>query len=463
MFWKDEGSMSETYHALRRKFISEFSSAPSSSNVFPSENEPPSAAAPANPSPKVAAPKPEQTEPYTAVEMRSLVSDLERRLLRGKIEEAFERLSTVVRCRIPASFTGAMKSFEDRIRSYRALLQETSLERTVEVPPLHRVCIQGGGCLVVRIHGRDSAGIQCETIQGIRSRFSLSMVEGNPEELNRYQALAEVALEFTKQCERKGIQAVESMTEVGRRWSFKTTKPVAGVVFFELADFCARWGANDRLVSLFDAAVDRDSDILASVHELRAERLCDLFLYALHIGSREEAGRSLERLNKSYADTTAYRRKILSDKDVQNAYGALFRHDIPLVRSHSPPNPEIPSGSPEEPSPASEPSSSEEIGRFETMPVGTSQSVLSLVRAGDDAFEKTLQHVRNSNPNTNPEGWALENRKALETAAEAFHAYRQAQEECERLGQAVPRALTRRFNEAQLVRAMCRKRSVSTK
>ncbi len=72
-----------------------------------------------------------------------------------------------------------------------------------------------------------------------------------------------------------------------------------------------------------------------------------------------------------------------------------------------------------------------------------------------------MRHLAASDPNVNPEGWADENRRALEC-------FNRAQKECYgpaqdlyAAGVQVPRPLLDRTRESAMRQSLCRKRAVS--
>ena len=86
------------------------------------------------------------------------------------------------------------------------------------------------------------------------------------------------------------------------------------------------------------------------------------------------------------------------------------------------------------------------------------------MKKGDEMFKEAMKRVLNSSSEKNPEGWAAENKKALELLTKAFDQYYwPAQEAFEKAKKPNPTALLRRVRQLQMTKAMCRKRAVSSK
>jgi len=363
------------------------------------------------------------------------------------------------------------------VRDYIALVRETHPGMAIDVPQMWRVYPNTGRKIVVKSLKEDAAGYSFETITGIRSRLPRSSVQ-NVEKLDKYQAKAEVLLALEDQCQIRGIQVKQERTELGLSCAFSAPegKTVSAVVFFDLADFCARNGAVERLRELFDASLQRDPAILRTVHEVKADRMIDVFLYFVSIRSKADAKFARELLTKRYSDTEAYRSRV--DKEVEDAYLVLIEGSTATAAKppDTAPKPKPAEPKPVEPGPqpVAEPEPQPEPPPAETaeppsldgavaLSAEAPEKVRKLCGRADKNFAEAMEHIRKSDPNNNPTDWTKHNKDALRLLMLARDDYNAAQEEYGKGGQQIPQSLLNRFRETMMLSSMCRKRSVSSR
>jgi outer membrane biosynthesis protein TonB len=445
----------------------------------PARKEPakPEPVAPKPPEPVAPPPAPKV---YSAVEMNSLFGALDDYLRRGRFFEAHERVKNTSKLMIPADQAPRFGEYELRIRAYNDLIQETTKGVTIDMPKMTRILIKNAGKLIVKVLSEDGTSVYYETLTGIRSKIARDQAE-KIEPLDPIYANAEVTLELKAQCKYKGL-LVEG--EPGKPLAYKDMpgRKVTGLQFFDLADFCARNGANDKLLPLFDEALRRDPDLLTTVHEAKAERLVNVLLYFLSINSTADATKTYDMLRERYKTTRAYREHVESDADVRTALAGTARRPAPdpIARADSkpppaPPKPDAPPAPrpPEPVKPAPEPARPPEPGgeppaarpanpTAVSLPEGLPPKAGDLIARGDRYFDEAMRHLQNSDPTINPEGWADENKKALEFFTKANQeCYYPAQELFP--GGSVPQPLLDRVRETTLRSSLCRKRSVSSR
>ncbi len=444
----------------------------------PPKPEPPKApkAEPAKPPPAA----PEPAKAYSAAEMNTLFVSLDELLRRGEIFQAREKVQNTSRLMLPPDFAAKFADYEARVGRYHALLLETTKGGTVKMPEMAQIFLKSGGKLVAKILSETKDAVFFESITGIRGKI----LRSDAEEIKRIEgpyAAAEVKLELLKKCGYLGLEVQDPQANP-LVYRPKPGRTVTGLqIFFDLADFCARNGANDKLIPLFDEALKRDPDLLTSVHEAKADRLVNLLLFFLGINSPADAQKTLDILRERYADTRAYQKQVASDQELQailahkrgGSSGVLAAADV----KRPPPSPAAPPTSATDPSkpppPAPARPESREIEReppsaqpaeptAAALPENTSTRVSGLVAAGDRHFNEAMRHLQNSDPNLNPDGWADENKKALEFFLKANNeGYVPAQDLYP--NGAVPQALLDRVRETTMRSSLCRKRSVSTR
>ncbi len=429
---------------------------------------PPRPPDPRPPDPAERKPPPQQPRSYSAEEMGALRSAIEDLVHRGRFHQAREKVEGSNRLMIPTEALARFRETEDRVGRYAALLHETLKGDAAELPPLTFVSFKSGGKLTVKILKEDADALYFETITGIRSKARREDIDP-PARLSPAACAAEVMTEFKRQCGYKGL-SVESRPGAPPLSKEGAGRRLTGVQVFSLADFCARNGLGELLAGLFDEALSRDPNLLATVHETKGEHMVNVFLYFLSINAVGDANLTLDLLTARYGDTRVYREKILADEDVGAAVKIVLRRTpealvkadpkaspgappaTPIPPPPQPPPPPSATGSAPSAPPAPAPTST-------ALPPGTAARVSELVAAADRHFDEAMKHLLNSDPNVNPEKWDVENRKALELFMKAnTEGYLPAQELYP--SGAVPRPLLDRVRETTMRASLCRKRSV---
>jgi hypothetical protein len=347
------------------------------------------------------------------------------------------------------------------------------------------VILKNQNKLVVKVLGDTPAALLFETITGIRGKIPRETIQ-TTEELKPAYASAEIKVELLKKAGYLGLEAVDTPGQP-LQYKDRPNRPRAtgSQIFFDLADFCARNGANDKLPALFDEALKRDADLLTSVHEVKADRLVNVLLYFLGINAGTDAQKTLELLKDKYHDTKAYRERVAEDADVKTMSEIVMGRGKPAPRpdpiakadpaprpapSTSPTPSPSPAPSPDPaPAPRPEPRELERTppGRSAepntlALPEGTPSKVSDLVARGDRHFIEAMAHLQASDPNINPDGWSDENKKALESFQKAANeGYIPAQDVYGR--DLPPQVLLDRVRETTMRMSLCRKRSVSSR
>ncbi len=436
--------------------------------------EPPKPVKPEPPKPVL--PRPEPAKAYSSAAMTSLFADLDRFLRFGEIFKAREKLQNTSRLMIPPESSARFADYDARVARYHALLLETTKGGTVKMPPMTQVFLKSGGKLVVKVLSETKDAIFFESITGIRGKVLKSDAE-QIKAITEPYAAAEVKLELIKKCGYVGLD-VQDTPGQPLVYREKPGRKVTGLqIFFDLADFCARNGANDKLIPLFDEALKRDPDLLVSVHEAKADRLVNLLLFFLGINSATDAQKTLEILKDRYADTRAYQKQVAADQELQEAATLVLNRSkaVAIADPGKPaPPPTAPPAAPDPSRPAPvKPEAPKEIEREPvaaqpaeptavSLPEATSAKVGGLVATGDRHFNEAMKHLRNSDPNVNPDGSDAENKKALEFFMKANHEGYFPAQELYPAG-AVPQALLDRVRETTMRSSLCRKRSVSSR
>jgi hypothetical protein len=376
---------------------------------------------------------------------------------------------------LPPDEAAKFADYEARVGKYYALVQETTRGILIDMPRISSVLLDTGGKLVVKVLSETPSALFFETITGIRGKQDKSKVK-SVEELKPAYASAEIKSELVKKA---GYLALEVVDTPGQPLQYRDRpnrpRATGAQIFFDLADFCARNGANDKLVPLFDEALKRDANLLTTVHEAKADRLVNVLLYFLGINASADAQKTSELLKDKYGDTKAYRERVAEDNDIKQMSEIVMaranpkpRPDpLPVPKPEPKPDPIDPKPEPKpDPKPEPRPEPVEVHRPAEpnslAMPDGTPGQVRDLVRKGDAHFAEAMRHLQASDPTINPDGWADENKKALEFFQKASNdGYVPAQDA---YGKDIPpQALLDRVRETMMRMSLCRKRSVSTR
>ncbi|MBI3857876.1 MAG: hypothetical protein HY293_19515 [Planctomycetes bacterium] len=448
------------------------------------------------PAPKVEAPKiapaPAGPKMYSAIDMSILFNETDDLLRRGKLFEARDRVQNTSRLMIPQDSLAKFTDYETRVSRYHSLLLETTKGGTIEMPKMTQILIRGGGKLVVKVLSEDRDSITYETLTGIRSKIEKARTD-EIKTLEPVYGRVEVSLELKKQADYKGM-IVEQ--EPGKPLSLreKPGRKAGSLQIFDLADFCARNGANDKLVPLFDEALARDPDLLNTVHEAKAERMVDVLVYFLSIKATYDARKTLEILKDRYVESKAYKDRVSGDAEfVTNMDMALNRRSsAPIAKLDTKPSPspapapapkaieipglppaEKPSTPPPSAPPAPKPAEPAEAPirvtdperpidvTSVTMPEGTSAKIAELVARGDKFFREAMDHLNNCDPRIKPESAADENKKALKAFLAANECYVPAQDLYKDVR--VPEALLDRVRDCTQRAYFCRKFAVAAR
>ncbi|HZE96266.1 MAG TPA: hypothetical protein VE981_04530 [Planctomycetota bacterium] len=451
---------------------------------------------PVKPVEPVIAKKPEVTpapvtpKSYSPADMSILFNETDELLKRGKFFDARNKVANTSRLLVPQDSLTKFTEYELKVGKYHNLLLETTKGGTIEMPRMTRILIKNGGKLIVKIINETPDAVTYETLTGIRSRTTKDRCE-EIVSLEPVYGGVEVNNELKNQARYKGL-VLE--TDPVKSLSIKDApgRTANGLQIFDLADFCARNGANKHLQPLFDEALARDPDLLTTVHETKADRMVEVLIYFLSINSAADARRTADLLKERYVDTKSYKDRVLADADINNAMDLVLKRaksmaklDPPTTtpkpqitpkpenprpegpKPEDPPKPETPDAvvKQPDPQPAEVVRSTEAERPLEpttvAMPDGTNQKISELVVKGDRLFNEAMVHLRNSDPSINPDGWADENKKALKL-------FMQTNGECYMPAQdmystGIPMQLLDRVRETSMRTALCRKRSVSTR
>jgi hypothetical protein len=429
---------------------------------------------------------------YSPADMSILFNETDDLIRRGKFFDARNKIANASRLQVPPDSQTKFTEYEIRVNKLHNLLLETTKGGTIEMPKMTRILIKNGGKLIVKILNETADAVTYETLTGIRSRITKDNCE-KVEPLEAVYARVEVNNELKTQAGYKGL-VLEADPMKPLTLKDKPGRTATGLQIFDLADFCARNGANNHLLPLFEEALARDPDLLVTVHETKADRMVEVLIYFLSINSAADARRTADLLRDRYSDTKSYKDRVVADADINAAMDSVLKRGKPLAKLDSAPHPKpVPetarpadpkptSPSPDTPRPVEDPKPAtpepappkpaEEVVRNTdpekpleptavAMPEGTSTKIADLVSRGDKYYNEAMVHLQASNPAVNPDSWADENHKALVL-------FTQAAKECfgpaqEMYPSGVPTALLDRFRETTMRMALCRKRSVSTR
>src|SRR5262245_14444806 len=298
---------------------------------------------PADPAPVVKKPEvpPAHSGPrmHSAVDMSILFNETDDFLRRGKLFEARDKIQNTSRIMIPQESLAKYIDYESRVGRYHSLLLETTKGGTIEMPKMTQILIKDGGKLVVKVLSKDNDSLTYETLTGIRSKIARDRCE-DVKELEPVYARVEVNNELKKQADYKGL-IVETPPGQPMVLKEKAGRKATSLQIFDLADFCARNGANDKLVPLFDEALARDPDLLNTVHEAKADRMIDVLIYFLNTRATYDARKTHELLKDRYADSKSYKERIASDSEFLTNMDMVLNRKPSTAIAKADPKPEV--------------------------------------------------------------------------------------------------------------------------
>jgi tetratricopeptide (TPR) repeat protein len=265
--------------------------------------------------------------------------------------------------------------------------------------------------------------------------------------------------------------------ECERRWKqLSNRKPMDA---YRLGEFCLRNGLPGRVAECFDkasqVAAAAGVDLVATVREEKAESLYDTFVFFLSIGNIQEARGALGLLRLRYPDSPCIARAEDMERDtVKTAMGELSNKikvkpveyaSAPAAKADplpvagdgaKPPAPVAGSGA-EPPKPVSvriEPPDPPQAP-MTSLPGDKQDSYKALVAEANACYDKALDHLKRTDPKSNPDNWLKENNAALELLTKAYNGYNQA------LDIYNDSSLWSRVTDTNFKRVFCRKRQIN--
>src|SRR5262245_30684277 len=281
---------------------------------------------------------------YSMEKMDSLFEELATHLRRGRIREANELLRRQDVSLVPASRMDEFRKSDTEVGRYIRLLGETIYGAAVDLPQIAELDLRSGGAIVVKNLQESPVDVRFETLTGIRSTLKKSDVTAIRRSTKEMGGVL-VDEELEKQASYRGVR----IAKTGVDWAFGDGPKgsVPGYSFFELADFCARNGRNQRVVPLFAEGLKRDPNLAATVFEKKAAQFVDILLYFIAIQSKEDAQRTYDVLKRRYGLSKAYRERVENDQEVRKMFADLFDTEVAQGPKSEAPKTEDPAPSPE--------------------------------------------------------------------------------------------------------------------
>ena len=373
----------------------------------------------------------------------------------ARFEEARTVLSKFETPRVPEKLQKEFKTLRDRAELHDTLLRESMLTPAHEPPKLTTIEFRvPKGPFTGTVLSSDDKKVEVLLLSNIAVSFEKFEI-----------------LQMTEVDALRARRMVEA--ELERRWKqLSTRKPMDA---FRLGEFCLRNGQADRVADCFDkaaqVAVSAGVDLVATVREEKAETLYDTFVFFLSIGNIPEARGALGLLRLRYPDSPCIARAEDMERDtVTTAMGELsnkIKGKKPIEIASAP----VPKAEPA-PGPgdaAKPPDNMVDMNKpvvakvpdppLEPPPAPVSQdkqdSFRALVTEANANYDKALEHLKRSDPKTNPDNWLKENNVALELLTKAFNSYNQA------LDVYNDSSLWSRVTDTNFKRVLCRKRQIN--
>lgn len=400
------------------------------------------------PPPPPPPPPPPAVTPYSASEFQKLDAAVDLAIFRGKLEDAEKAFKAVEEPRVPAESREAFFQRRRRLADYRALVLLTDAGEFGKPPDLWQIDLKTGSVLYVRILRQSKDDYFCEHLSGIRAGYAKGVIRGAPAKVTELTREPMVREELVSRAKKKKIKMETSVREASIGFTFIPDPGVrpTPMEYFDLADFAASYGLPPAAMALFDRALDADAGAPSAIREIKAQRLAKSFLYYLTNNSKDEAKRILDMLNARFSQTEAFRG--LNDVWVADAYeksvGKKLVDDAPAL-THAPVVESTPIDEP--PRPTVTPNV--DIGEAETA-----------CKKGEELIQSGKTHFDLSGSDSNPDGWEKENLDALRCFTQARDEFLRAESIYEARGREVPRSISKRITDCNMLVVMCRKRAL---
>ena len=416
--------------------------APKSSVPEPSPFPVPATAALSPSSSATSAPLPSSAT-LSEDEVKSAMSSAREQLKKCRFHEAQTRLAGLADGRLPASVKAETVELKRRIGLYQDLIAETSSGSLQEMNKIAILTLAGGrqikGTLVSETPGQI-------TIRNLGGTITTTVRRDE-----------ERARDFFTEYETRKLLEDELENRLGR---IRDSDPVK---LFDAADFCIRSGLAERVVPTLDLAIDADTNLLQAVREERAYRMYQTFLFFLNTNSRDEAKATLDLLQRKYPKSK-YVQLVGKEEEEYMAYLAEVEQkaaERATARAAAAPAGAKPKASGPVETAARRPGEDLFIEVTETGPdepaeptTGPAAEAKKIIDEGNAQYDLAITHLRESDPNRNPERADEENLEALKYFKKAFDLYIAAQEKHD------TRWLQDRIRDTNFKRAGCMKRSV---
>lgn len=410
---------------------------------------PPTPTPPSPPSPIPPSPPPPTVKYYTAGEFDKLDESVDLAVFRGNLVGAEKALKAIDEPRVPGEKREAYLRRRDRLAAYRALLLLTDAGDFVAAPELWQVDLKTGvPPLYVRIIYQTQDDYFCEHLTGIRITYHKGVIRGTPTKVSDTIREGMVREELMARAEKKKIKMKSSPRSGTIGFTFLADPGVrpTPMEWFDLADFAVNYGLPPAATAIFDRALDADAGAASAIREIKAQRLAKSFLYYLTNNGKDEAKRILDMLNARFSQTEAFRG--LNDVWVADAYekatGAKLIAHAPAL-SQAPVIDSPPIEDPVKPT----------VG-----PTVDIKEADVACKTGEDLLLKGKSHFDRSGSDSNPEEWEKENLNALRCFQQARDEFLRAESIYEARGREVPREISKRVTDCNMLIVMCRKRSL---
>jgi tetratricopeptide (TPR) repeat protein len=374
----------------------------------------------------------------------------------ARFEEARTALSKFETPRVPEKLQKEFKTLHDRAELHSTLLRESMLTPAKEPPRLTTIEFRvPKGPFTGTVLSSDDKKVEVLLLSNIAVSFEKFEI-----------------LQMTEVDALRAKRMVEA--ELERRWKqLSTRKPMDA---FRLGEFCLRNGQSDRVADCFDKAAQVAAaagvDLVATVREEKAETLYDTFVFFLSIGNIPEARGALGLLRLRYPDSPCIARAEDMERDTLKVANAELSNKIkgpkpmeiastPVQKAEPVPAPGDATKPPDNMVDSAKPVVAKvpEPLSVEPPPAPVSQdkqdSFRALVNEANANYDKALEHLKRSDPKTNPDNWLKENNVALELLTKAFNSYNQA------LDVYNDPSLWSKVTDTNFKRVLCRKRQIN--
>jgi TolA-binding protein len=384
--------------------------------------------APVSVTPAPVPPKP-AVEPYPPSQVYQAIQAAEGDFKACKFASARERLNAFEPERVPEPARKDLDAARARGELYFNLLRETNLSPAADLPKLTSIEFRVQRMpFVGTVLSKDEKQVDVLLLNNMTASFPLhEVLEMKPVDALRARRLVDA--------------------EYDRRW--RQIRPEEPMDAFGVAEYCLRNCLLENVAPCFERsariASRSGTDLVAKVREEKARGLRNTYMFFMNLGNDREARSTLELLRQRYPESPQIAQILSAEREAREQTFAALSPRIKLAKDPAadPPKPvgegaetkkpasgtpastDVKAVQPPKPPAAAEPPPVAPVP-FASLPESARARFRQLVDDAHFQYDQALVHLKRTDQTTNPSGWLLENKKALDLLRGAVTQYNEA-------------------------------------